>query len=167
MLSINALSSLDVQQKLKNDNTFSGILDKYNKSINLNINFKENGKEYVTKSNHQKQFVLIGKAIAILTFDFISSSKYQNSINHTKEFQFLRHLRNGAAHYNTFNLKNENGSWKIRKNEIIEWKNKKIDRSLQGKEIFPTFFNLLEMFFLAYDLSNKLLMIDSNKKTND
>lgn len=160
MLSAKALGLAEIQKTLKNDEVFSCILNKYNKWTNLGVNFKENGREYTTTSNHQDQMIFVGKAMVILAFDFLSSSKYQNSIRCTKEFQFLRHLRNGAAHYNTFNLKDEDGNWKIGKNESVEWKNKKIDRSLQGKKVFPGFFQMFEAFFLVYDISNMLDKID-------
>ena len=163
ILSNKALSLPETQDNLKNDEVFSDMLVKFNKWTGLNIKIKESGREYITTLNVQNQMIFLGKAMAILTFDFISSSKYQSAIGQDNKFQFLRHIRNGAAHYNTFNLKDIDGEWKLEEHESVIWNNKVINRELDREKVFPNFFSVFEMFFLAYDLSKELSTIDNQK----
>jgi hypothetical protein len=172
ILSNKALALSGTQEELKNDEVFSDMIKKFNESTGLETNIEENGLKYNTELNVQYQMVFLGKAMAILTFDFLSSSKYQSAISQSSKFQFLRHIRNGAAHHNTFNLKDIEGEWKIEENESISWEDKTINRSLHKKKVFPNFFSIFEMFFLAYDFSKELKTIDDqkskhSKNTND
>jgi hypothetical protein len=139
---------------------FNKMLNKFN--ITTSYQVKRDGDIITSKRNVLKEMVFTGKAMAILTFDFLSFSNYYNSINKDYEFQFLRHIRNGAAHNNKFNLKDQSGNWKIREDEVVEWKDKKISRSIHGAEVFNNFMSLFDIFLLANHFSEKLKGIDSS-----
>lgn len=166
LLSIRALSDFDIQNILKTKNntqdgyaSFNQMLEKFNKATNLKI--EKNGNIATSKLNILNEMTLMGKAMAILTYDFLSLSKYNAKINQDNEFQFLRHIRNGAAHYNKFNLKDEDGVWKIEEGKIIEWNGKQISRELHGKEVFNGFISIFDIFILAKHFSDKLTSIDN------
>lgn len=138
--------------------SFNNMLDKFNESTKLNI--EKTGNVTTSKLNISKEMVFMGKAMAILTYDFLSASKYDAVINQDNEFKFLRFIRNGSAHYNKFNLKDKEGEWKIGENEIVEWNNKKIKRILHGQEIFNNFVSVFDIFILAQHFSEKLNLLD-------
>lgn len=165
LLSFRALADPEIQSllKYKNDKqegyqSFNSMLEKINNAINLKIERKKDC--FNTQMNILEEMVFMGKAMSILTYDFLSNSKYNNQINRDNDFQFLRHIRNGAAHSNKFNLKDEKGNWKIEETEAIEWNGKKINRKIQGKEVFNGFISVFEIFLLVEDFSNKLKEID-------
>ena len=139
LLSVRTLSDYDVQNILRTKNStqegylsFNHMLDKFNKTTDLHI--EKTGNIAISKLNILKEMVFMGKAMAILTYDFLSLSSYNTNINKDEEFQFLRHIRNGAAHNNRFNLKDEKGEWKIEESEIVKWNGMEISRKLQGGE---------------------------------
>lgn len=161
MLSPKALSLFETQTILSSDINFSEILKKYNKLTGLEIKKDPKGPFYTTKMNILKQMVFLGKAMAILMYDFILASKYNDILNKDNDIQFLRYIRNGAAHNNKFNMKDENGDWKLEEGEVIEWHNKKLDRELHGKQVFPKFVSIVDMILLANEISKKLTRIDA------
>ncbi|MDO8452830.1 MAG: hypothetical protein Q7S79_03710 [bacterium] len=168
LLSVRALSDNDIQNILRTKNStqegyasFNDMLDKFNKATNLSI--EKTGNVVTAKLNILKEMVFTGKAMAILTYDFLSISSYNAIINKDNEFQFLRHIRNGAAHNNKFNLKDEKGEWKLSETEIIEWNGKTISRELQGQEVFNSFISIFDIFLLARDFSERLNNIDRAK----
>lgn len=169
LLSIRTLSDYDVQNILRTKNSiqegylsFNHMLDKFNKVTDLHI--EKTGNVTTSKMNILKEMIFMGKAMVILTYDFLSLSGYNANINKDEEFQFLRHIRNGAAHNNKFNFKNEDGSWKIGENETIKWNNMEISRKLQGDIIFDDFISLFNVFLLAKYFSDRLVKIDKEKK---
>ena len=169
LLSVRTLSDYDVQNILRTKNstqegylTFNHMLDKFNKATDLHI--EKIGNVATSKLNILKEMVFMGKAMAILTYDFLSLSTYNANINKDEEFQFLRHIRNGAAHNNRFNLKDEKGEWKIEENEIIKWNSMEISRKLQGSTVFNDFMSLFSVFLLAKHFSERLIRIDAEQK---
>jgi len=165
LLSMRALSDPDVQNLLKIKNStqegylsFNQMLDKFNQTTDLQI--KKIGNVSTSRLNILKEMIFMGKAMAILTYDYLSLSSYNANINKDEEFQFLRHVRNGAAHNNIFNLKDEKGEWKIEEGEIIKWNNKKISRELHGSIVFNDFISLFDIFLLAKHFSERLTKID-------
>ena len=169
LLSVRTLSDYDVQNILRTKNSvqegylsFNHMLDKFNKATNLHI--EKTGNVATSKLNILKEMVFMGKAMAILTYDFLSLSSYNANINQDKEFQFLRHIRNGAAHNNRFNLKDEKGEWKIEENEIVKWNGMEISRKLQGSTVFNDFISLFSVFLLAKHFSERLIKIDAKQK---
>lgn len=167
LLSIRALSDYEIQDILKIKNSrqegyecFNSMLNKFNKTTNLKIEIKKTDDTTTSKLNILNEMIFMGKAMAILSYDFLSLSKYNNIINKHNEFQFLKHIRNGAAHNNKFNLKSEGGEWKIKEDEIIKWNGKEISRGLQGKQVFNDFISIFDIFLLAKSFSEKLEVID-------
>lgn len=165
LLSLRALSDDEVQNLLKIKNStqegylsFNQMLNKFNKATDLHIEKTEN--IATSKLNVLKEMVFMGKAMAILTYDFLSLSTYDASINKEEEFQFLRYIRNGAAHNNKFNLKDIDGNWKIGENEIIKWNGMEISRKLHGNAVFNDFISLFGIFLLAKHFSERLTVID-------
>ena len=151
LLSVRTLSDYDVQNILRTKNStqegylsFNHMLDKFNKTTDLHI--EKTGNIAISKLNILKEMVFMGKAMAILTYDFLSLSSYNTNINKDEEFQFLRHIRNGAAHNNRFNLKDEKGEWKIEESEIVKWNGMEISRKLQGGTVFNDFISLFSIF---------------------
>ena len=165
ILSHKALARPDVQNiiKMKEDSSIISMLEKYNEWVNLKT-IINSGNKFTSNLNLLDSMIFLGKATAILTYDFLLFSKYNAIINRDEEFQFLRHIRNGAAHYNKFNLKDEKGEWKIGEDEVIRWDRLKISRSLQGKRVFNDFIALPGMFLLAKYFSEKLTEIDKEQK---
>jgi len=168
LLSVRTLSDPEIQEILKTKNSktggyesFNNMLDKFNESTKLNI--QKTGDITTSKLNILNEMVFTGKAMVIMTYDFLVASSYNTAINQDNEFKFLRYIRNGAAHYNKFNLKDEVGGWKIREDEIIEWNNKKISRALQGQEVFNNFISIFDIFILAQHFSEKLNLLDKQK----
>ncbi|MEX2029085.1 MAG: hypothetical protein WD963_01235 [Candidatus Paceibacterota bacterium] len=169
LLSVRTLSDYDIQNILRNKNSaqegyasFNIMLDKFNKATNLQIEKKEN--VATSKLNMLKEMIFMGKAMAILIYDFLSLSSYNAIINKDGEFQFLRHIRNGAAHNNRFNLKDEKGDWKIEENEVVKWNDMEISRKLQGSIVFNNFISIFGVFLLAKHFSERLAKIDSKQK---
>lgn len=169
LLSVRTLSDFDVQNILRTKNnaqegylSFNQMLDKFNKTTDLRM--EKTGNVVTSKLNILKEMIFMGKAMAILAYDFLSLSSYNAIINKDEEFQFLRHIRNGAAHNNKFNLKNEKGEWKIEENKIIKWNGMEISRKLQGGNVFNDFISLFSLFLLVKHFSDKLIEIDNNKK---
>ena len=163
LLSNKALSLPETQDILLSDNNFSEMLKKYNEWSKLKI--EKNYKipfAYTTKLNIKGQMILFGKVITILTYDFLMASKYNSIINQDSNIKFLRYIRNGAAHNNHFNMKDEDGIWKLEEKETIKWHNKKITRKLHGKKVFPDFFSIFGMFLLAKEISGRLTKIDDD-----
>ena len=169
LLSVRTLSDDDIQNILKTKNStqegyasFNQMLDKFNKSTNLNV--ERSGNITTSKLNIFNEMVFIGKAMAILTYDFLSLSSYNATINQWGEFQLLTYIRNGAAHYNKFNLKNKEGTWKFKEDEVIKWNEKEINRGLHGKEVFNSFISIFDIFLLAKCFSDRLTSLDGLKK---
>ena len=164
MLSTRTLSDLDIQNMLRQKNLqegylpFNEMLDKVNESIELRIEINNN--IVTSKANIQKNAVFVGKAIAMLVYDYVLNSKYQSEIIRTDIWKFLKFIRNAAVHGNVFNMIDEEGIWKLEINEKIIWNNKEISRALHKKSAFNDFISIFEIFILARDLSNKLKKID-------
>lgn len=170
LLSIRTLSDEEIQNLLKIKNTnqegyasFNEMLRKFNDTTNLKIEKKGN----ITTStmNVLKEMIFMGKAMTIFTYELLSASDYSENIKNDEEFKFLRHVRNGAAHNNKFDLKyrfgKKAGEWGIKENEFIKWNGFKIDRKLQGTAVFNDFISIFNIFLLANHFSEKLKAIDS------
>lgn len=169
LLSIRSLSDFDIQNILKQKNatndgyaSFNDMLEKFNQTTGLKIEII--GNKSTSKLNILNQMVFMGKAMAILTYDYLSLSSYNNDINKKEQFVFLKFIRNGAAHYNKFNLKDENRNWKLEENQEVKWEDKKITRSLHDSIVFNDFMTLPEIFLLAEYFSDRLSKIDELKK---
>jgi len=167
LLSIRALSDYEIQDILKIKNShqegyecFNSMLNKFNKTTNLKIEIKKTDGATTSKLNILNEMIFMGKAMAVLAYDYLSLSKYNNIISKDDKFKFLKYIRNGAAHNNKFNLKDEDGKWKIGENEIIKWGEKEISRRLQGNKVFNDFISVFDIFLLIKNFSEQLENID-------
>jgi hypothetical protein len=167
ILSNFALTNPSIQNiiKLTKEPSMVPILEKYNKWIELRTEIDTKKNTYVSKANLSDSIIFMGKAMAILTYDFLLVSKYFNHLDKLDEFKFLKYIRNGAAHYNKFNIKDENGNWKLGEGEKIKcFLDKEISRELHGKKVFNDFISMNHVFLLANYFSEELKKID--KKSN-
>lgn len=175
LLSHKILGHPDVEKVIVEQESpfFVELFKKYRQRINLQTNWIDSH-NFSTSGNIKDNSVFMGKTLAILMFDLLSVTTYNTSINRIREFQFLRYIRNGAAHYNKFNLKytedGENkkekwkkGDWKIKEKESIEWRGKYITQELHDKKVFNDFINIGDVFMIAKDLSEKLFELDYHK----
>jgi hypothetical protein len=122
-------------------------INEYNKEVNLRVS-----SDGSYTSSNKKFMTYVSRMMAILLFDFLQASKYQNKINSMPIYKFAKHLRNGAAHGNTFNFTEET----IKKDQPITWRDKTIDTSLKGKPVTPDFITATELIFLMEDISKLL-----------
>ena len=136
ILSHKALANLNVQNIIKTteDSSIVSMLEKYNQWVNLQIKINNNN-THTSNLNILDSMIFTGKVIVILTYEFLLSSKYKEIIIGDEEFQFLKYIRNGAAHDNKFDLKyrfgKDKGNWMINENDIIKWNGMEISRKLQ------------------------------------
>jgi len=165
LLSVRMLSDPEMQSLIKTKNSindgyeiFNEILEKVNQSMNLKIEIHD--RKFISRLDLSGQMVFLGKAMAVLTYDYLLSSPYNNVLSNEDQFIFLKFIRNGAAHHNKFNLKDEKGEWKVAEGEIFEWDGLKISRSLHGKKVFNDFITLFNVFSLAKHFSDRLKSID-------
>jgi hypothetical protein len=167
LLSNNTLADPEVQQILKKKGApyLLSMLDRYNKWVNLKIEIDYRNKKYESKMNILSSSILIGKAMTIIMYELLKSSEYYQELKHLEEFQFLRHIRNGAAHNNRFNLKNKRDEWLIEENKKIKWidGDMEITRERQETAVFNNFISFSGIFLLANHFSKKLKEIDGNK----
>jgi hypothetical protein len=144
---------------------FVQMLDRFNTSISMHIEKK--GNLATSKLNIIKEMNFMGKAMVVFAYELLSASDYFIEIKEDREFKFLKYIRNGAAHDNTFDLKykygKNKGQWMLGERESIEWNNLKIDRELQDKEVFNSFISMPSIFLLAKHFSERLENIDKQK----
>lgn len=160
MLANIALGDPDIQNKVKTKTEIVFLLDKYNKWVNLKIKVNEDSTKFHTSMNLLDGMIFIGKSMTVLMYDALVTSKYNSNINKSENFKFLRFIRNGVAHHNKFNLKDEEGEWKIGEYECIKWRDKKITRELHGKKVLNDFIGIFNVIFLALDFSEELEKLD-------
>jgi len=169
IFSNNVLADPNIQDLVKSKGVGApyllSMLDKYNKWVNLHIEIDYINNKYTSKLNVLNSSIVIGKIMAISTYELLLSSEYCDSIKNSEEFKFLRHVRNGAAHNNKFYFKNKKGEWTLKENEIIKWQNQEISRKLQDKTVFNDFISFSGIFLLANHFSEELKQIDKIIKT--
>lgn len=91
--------------------------------------------------------------LAVFAFESIKSEDTYDLIKKDMTINFLRHLRNAGAHGNNFNFYNKG---KLVDPGVVTWRNKNIDKSLQGKVAFPDFFKHGDFPYLLEDVSKVL-----------
>lgn len=105
--------------------------------------------------------IVIGKAMAITMYELLKSSEYYKKLKQLEEFNFLKHIRNGAAHNNRFHFKNNQDRWTLKEKDKIKWRDNEISIKLQGTKVFNDFISFTLVYILAYDFSEKLKAIDN------
>jgi len=125
------------------------ILASYNTTVGLKLNGID-GKV-------QAQLVEVLKPLCRLTaislFDVLDSSSYNNDVNRSILYQFSKHIRNGAAHNNRFNISPP-------LTHTVTWRDKEINNSSNGKEVFLSFLSAGDLMLLINDISLELKKID-------
>lgn len=114
-------------------------------SFNTDVNLQK--KEDQIKGNIKSLLNFQARQMVIYLFDILQNSKYNKYLNRTEIFKFIKYIRNGAAHNNKFNFD------KPLKNSI-RWRNKVLDNSLKGKEVFPSFITPGDLILLISDISH-------------
>ena len=169
ILSHKALANLNVQSIIKTteDPSIVSMLEKYNQWVNLQIKINSDN-THTSNLNILDSMIFTGKVITILTYEFLLASKYKEIIKGDEEFQFLKYIRNGAAHDNKFDLKyrfgKDKGKWMINENDIIKWNGMEINRKLQDTKVFNDFISIFGVFLLAKHFSERLTKIDNEQK---
>lgn len=90
--------------------------------------------------------------IAVFASESLKNHKDYDKIRGEVSVNFLRHLRNAAAHGNSFNFI-DSRSRKLIDPGQVEWKGKIIEKGLQDKTAFPDFFAQGDFAYLFEDIS--------------
>ena len=77
--------------------------------------------------------------VAVFAYESLKNSAEYDKIRSESAVGFLRHLRNAAAHGNSFNFI-DSRSGKLIDPASVEWRGKIIKKELQDKTAFPDFF---------------------------
>ncbi|MBU4338157.1 hypothetical protein KKB43_03100 [Patescibacteria group bacterium] len=119
------------------------VFDSFNKVVGLELVEDKVHANIMNLMNFQ------ARQIAISLFNILENSDFNNSINKEEIFKFANHIRNGAAHNNKFNFNKKTTS------ELpVSWKNKRIESSLHGTEVFNKFLTPADLILLISDFSN-------------
>lgn len=129
----------------------TGLVERYNKEVNL----RKEGKS--VKSETGPYWVLIGRVMVISLFNILEFSQSNNDINQAEFYKFAKHVRNGAAHNNRFNINPP-------VQEAVRWRDKTIDNSLNGSTVFPDFMNPTLLIILASDISRLIDEVEKNAR---
>lgn len=116
------------------------FVETYNKEVNLRIEGRS------VKSETGPYWVSIGRLMAIAIFDILQFSKYHNVVKNTEIFKFTKHIRNGAAHDNRFDLSPPIEG-------PVTWGVKTITNSLNNTKVFPDFMSPTALIYLMADIS--------------
>jgi hypothetical protein len=116
------------------------LVENYNKEVTLRV------EGTTVKSETHTYWITVGRLMAIAIFDILQSSKYHAAVQDTEIYQFARHLRNGAAHDNIFNIQ-------MKLNNPIVWRDKSITNALNKTTVFPDFISPASLLHLAADIS--------------
>lgn len=93
--------------------------------------------------------------VSVFAFESLKNHQNYDAIQGNALVNFLRHLRNAAAHGNSFNFI-DSRSGKLINPGQVEWRGKIIEKSLQGKTAFPDFFAQGDFAYLFEDISKLL-----------
>lgn len=148
ILSIGFVGNPDFQDSfLRVHPAIAKSINDYNQEVNL----RRNG-DGSYQSNNKTYLVYISRMMAIAIFDFLQFSKYQSQLGKTSIYRFAKHIRNGAAHNNTFNFSEKT----ITDDKPVKWRNKIIDKNLRGSTVTPDFITATELVFLMEDISKNM-----------
>ncbi len=93
--------------------------------------------------NWQARMMMVGIS------DITLYSKYHKYWVKEDIFRFVKHIRNGSAHNNSFYFEHCLDA-------PVIWRNKTIDNTLAGKEVFPSFITVADLVILMHDLSESI-----------
>lgn len=90
--------------------------------------------------------------VSVFAFESLKNHKNYDRIQNETSVKFLKHLRNAAAHGNSFNFI-DSRSGKLIDPGQVEWKGMVIEKGLQGTTAFPNFFAQGDFAYLFEDIS--------------
>lgn len=122
----------------------SPLINDYNKEVDLKV---ENG---IVKTSTYNYLVHIGRVMAIAIFDFLQFSRYNAILGNTEIYRFAKHIRNGAAHNNRFDIRKPEELI----NKPAKWRDKSISVDLIGKQVIPDYITPTELLLLTGDISS-------------
>ncbi len=108
---------------------------------------------------YSQSLVNLYRIFTIAIIDIIWSEKDFKKFYQNTELQFLRHLRNGSAHNNTFFFEKGKRRERILKKLPITWREKIIEESLEKNKIkvFMDFMKPGDIFILLSDINSLLI----------
>lgn len=116
------------------------LVNTYNKEVNLRVEGRS------VKSETSPYLINIGRLMSIAIFDILQHSKYHNTVKNTEIFKFAKHIRNGAAHDNKFDI-----SPPIKNS--VSWREYTITNDLNEKTVFLDFISPATLIHLMEDIS--------------
>ena len=131
ILANTVLADPEVQNRAEAKPEIKALLEAYNSWIQLKIEVRNGA--YTSKANLLHQMIFLGKAISVLMYDILIYSKYQGKICKLEIYQFLKFIRDGAAHGNRFSLCNKRGEI-LGENKKVTWRGKEIVDRLGGDD---------------------------------
>lgn len=140
------LGSIFVSQKdfqkliLEAHPDLTSLINTYNQEVNLKV------EGHRVKAEIGLYQTNIARLMAIAIFDILQFSKYHNKIKNSEIFKFAKHIRNGAAHDNKFDI-----SPPIKNS--IQWRDKTITNSLNNTKVIPDFIASVNLIFLMSDIT--------------
>jgi hypothetical protein len=90
--------------------------------------------------------------VAVFAFENLKNTEIYDAVQNDTDVNFLRHLRNAAAHGNSFNFI-DSRSRKVIDPGKVRWRGKIIEKGLQDKTAFPDFFGVGDFAYLFEDIS--------------
>lgn len=145
ILGVGFIGQFDFQRVfLGNHPELKTFTERYNKNVNL----KKEGSS--VKSETKIYMISIGRIMAIAIFNILEFSEYYNDLSQEEIFKFAKHIRNGAAHNNKFNI-----APPLEKQ--VQWREKIINNSLNGTPVFLDFINPILLVFLMADISDLII----------
>lgn len=126
-------------------------IENYNHTVNLRI---EGGS---VKSETQPYWTYLGRLMVISLFNILEFSSYNNALNPESIYKFAKHLRNGAAHNNRFHIAPP-------LQRPILWRNKTINNSLNGAQVFTDFVDPGLLMLLMSDISKLIGEIEKKQR---
>jgi len=93
-------------------------------------------------------FTQVNRIFLIAMWDVLKTTETYSKISTEKEIQFLRHIRNGCAHHNKFDIRE-----KIE--HPAQWRDKKIVESMNGSPVIPDFLFDGDVYLLLHDINNR------------
>ena len=100
------------------------------------------------------------RKMIIYLYDLLENSAYYPCLQRKDGFEFLRHLRNGAAHDNKFDFKGHMNNSLNEPITEIQWREMKITQDMENTEVFDLFIAPADLIVLISDISKLLKSFD-------
>ncbi len=119
------------------------------KSVKIGKNVLDTVREEREKGDSLSSSIVLRDVLCLLTIalkEAVWKSPEFQPFRRRDELEFLRHLRNAAAHGNRFNIRSS-------KSLPLKWRNKVISPQLNGKRLYFDFMAPGDLFILMEDIS--------------